>query len=151
MLKRKFKAASKLSPADWGLLMRAWFWLLIFDLGLRALPFTRMQQMATGALQERPGGKASQPEFIISRNWRFVDIASRHHIYKMSCLRRSLVLQRLLYRQGLQADLRFGVNKAGGELQAHAWLEFQGRPIGEPETLSEHFTTLLIKKRSMPG
>jgi hypothetical protein len=61
----------------------------------------------------------------------------------MTCLRRSLTMQRLLAQQGIRSELRFGARREKDALQAHAWLEYQGIPIGEPETLDERFTPLV--------
>jgi hypothetical protein len=44
------------------------------------------------------------------------------------CLIRSLVLLRLLGRRGIPARLVIGV-RAGGGFGAHAWVEYDGRPI----------------------
>lgn len=49
----------------------------------------------------------------------------------MVCLPQSLALQALLRRQGLSAELRIGVRRADGKLQAHAWVEHAGSPLGE--------------------
>jgi hypothetical protein len=54
-----------------------------------------------------------------------------------------LVLQRLLREQGIEAQLRIGVRTEGGRLMAHAWLEHEGRPLGEAEPVEERFARLL--------
>lgn len=46
-----------------------------------------------------------------------------------SCLTRSLTIQILLRRWGVDTDLRIGVRKQRGDLRAHAWLEFLGEPL----------------------
>lgn len=48
-----------------------------------------------------------------------------------TCLSRSLALREMLARNGMEAEFRIGVNKEDGALIAHAWLEYEGRPIGE--------------------
>jgi hypothetical protein len=72
-----------------------------------------------------------QADAIIRRTNDFVGRAARYHLYEMTCLRRSLVLQWLLARSGLDTRLQYGVRREDGRLQAHAWLEYQGRSIGE--------------------
>ncbi len=149
MFKNKLAAARKLSTSDWHLLVRAWLLLLYVDLGLRTLPFPRLQAWASRAA---PGGVAPSPgeaEAAIRQTYHMVHIAGRNHLYAMTCLRRSLVTQRLLARRGINTDLRFGVQKADGQLQAHAWLEYEHTPIGEPEALSKRFIPLVSwEKRS---
>lgn len=51
------------------------------------------------------------------------------------CLARALALKMLLSVDGYRSFLHIGVARAGsGRLQAHAWLEFEGRIlIGSPE------------------
>ena len=48
-----------------------------------------------------------------------------------SCLARSLVLCRLLRRQGLAADLRIGVAMPDGRFAAHAWVEHEGVALND--------------------
>ncbi|MFC1879680.1 lasso peptide biosynthesis B2 protein [Chloroflexota bacterium] len=148
MFRQKLNSARRLSLADWGLLLRAWIWLLLVDLGLRVFSFARFQRLFVGPSVIKSAYDTLATKAVIQRTWRLVDIASRYHLYKMSYLRRSLVLQRLLSRQGLKTELRFGVTKEDGILQAHAWLEFEGLPVGEPETLTERYTTLLMRDQA---
>ncbi len=56
------------------------------------------------------------------------------------CLARALTTQVLLNRQGYLPDLRIGVAKAtAGQLEAHAWVEYQGRiVIGQLNDLSRY-------------
>ncbi|MGN6558780.1 MAG: lasso peptide biosynthesis B2 protein [Solirubrobacterales bacterium] len=48
------------------------------------------------------------------------------------CLRRSLVLTRLLARRGISAQLVIGARTAP-EFLAHAWVEHDGNPVLSPE------------------
>ncbi len=48
-----------------------------------------------------------------------------------TCLSMSLALRELLLRNGIESEFRIGVDKVGDEFSAHAWLECDGRPIGE--------------------
>ena len=54
-----------------------------------------------------------------------------------TCLSRSLALRQLLHNKGVRTQFRIGVDKNGGELKAHAWLEYNGTPIGE--TISDQY------------
>ena len=70
-------------------------------------------------------------------------IASRNHLVPMTCLRRALTLQWLLVRRGIQTELRIGVKKNSNQrIEAHAWLEYSGTPIGEPEVVTERYAIL---------
>lgn len=69
---------------------------------------------------------------------RAVASAARHA--RASCLERSLLLWYLLRRQGVAAELRIGVRKAGSALQAHAWIEVGGQVLADTADARIHFT-----------
>lgn len=53
-----------------------------------------------------------------------VDIAGRHGIVKVTCLRRALLVYGWLRRRGLRPSLRLGVLPQGTAVfEAHAWIE----------------------------
>jgi len=60
----------------------------------------------------------------------------------MRCLRRALTLQWLLGRKGIATTLEIGVRKEGQDLRSHAWLEHDGRLVGEPEQNTNGFARL---------
>ena len=144
-MKHKLVKALSLSRGEWWLLTRAWILLLLVDVGLRSrmMSFRRLQKIL--APKSRTLDK-SQPEDswgAIRRLRRWVDTAARYHLYPMTCLRRSLVLQRLLGQQGIAADLQIGVRKEEEKLNAHAWLAYHGQPLGEPGNITEHYIPLV--------
>ena len=63
-------------------------------------------------------------------------------VYPAACLPRALALQRLLAGRGAPAALKIGVRRDGEELAAHAWVEVDGRPVGEPAGIEERFAEL---------
>lgn len=64
-----------------------------------------------------------------------LDIAVRHSFAPTTCLTRSLVFGWLLRRRGISAQLRIGVRLVEQQLCAHAWLESEGMPLNEHETV----------------
>jgi hypothetical protein len=67
---------------------------------------------------------------------RLVNAAANRSPVRAACLVRSLTLWWLLRRRGIESDLRIGVNKEGGELAAHAWVEVEGAVINDsPESV----------------
>jgi len=143
-MRRKLRTALTLSWPDWYILGQAWFLLLAVDLSLRLLSFSRLQELvALGRKVGQP--QATATSATIKRLRRLVDIAGRYHLYPMSCLRQSLALQWLLSRCGIIAELRFGVRKEADGLDAHAWLEYAGQPIGEPEGVAARFVPLVAQ------
>lgn len=66
-----------------------------------------------------------------------VDAVTRRLPVQSKCLPRSLALWTILQRAGFDAVLRIGM-RTDGSGEAHAWVEYNGRPVGEdvdPETL----------------
>ena len=68
-----------------------------------------------------------------------VAIAARHGVHQGNCLSQSLTLQRLLARHGVAAELRIGARRAGDRLEAHAWVEHQGRPLNDSADVAARF------------
>ncbi len=141
-MRRKLSTAQTLSLQDWWTLLQVWFLLLVFDLGLRALPFPLVQKAA--ALGRKDKHVDSHGAFSQFNNLQWlVRIAARNHLYEMTCLRQSLALQWLLARRGIPAELRIGVRKQAGALEAHAWVECAGQAV-EARGIQDYFTLLVV-------
>lgn len=128
--------------ADWGLLLRAWIELLKTDLLLRTRPFPDLQQRAAQTLRKNQNGTPRADWTVVVRYGRMVHRASRNHLYPMTCLRQALTLQILLARAGIAAELRIGARSAAGQIQAHAWVEVDGRPVENRRGETEGFAPL---------
>lgn len=126
------------TPADLWAFTRAWSVLLVADLGARALPFAVFDRWLTPA----PPGRAPADEAVVGRLVWATAAAARHHLYPMRCLPKALCLRWLLGRHGIAAELRIGVARQEGGLAAHAWVERQGRPVGEIPSVEERFSPL---------
>jgi len=59
---------------------------------------------------------------------RWAVAAAARRIPGATCLVQALALQRLLAQSGHRSQLRIGVDKAGAEFDAHAWLMLEGEP-----------------------
>lgn len=60
-----------------------------------------------------------------------------------SCLTRSLALKELLDARGLEGGrVRVGVRREESRFEAHAWVEYGGRALGDPAHGSGDFATL---------
>lgn len=59
------------------------------------------------------------------------------------CLRRSLVLFRWRVRQGLPVRLLVGVDRRGGDLQGHAWIETPRGPYREDGARLQDYVVML--------
>lgn len=68
-----------------------------------------------------------------------VNIAARHGPWACTCLPRSMVLHELLRRRGLGTQLRIGVRRDAGGIEAHAWVEYDGQPINDrPDVANDY-------------
>jgi hypothetical protein len=123
---RQLDRYCRLSAAERALLARAALTVAAIRLGLCVLPFARLRRLVARATKSRAAGSASQP---IERLAWAVMLTSRY-VPKATCLTQALALQVLLGRQGQAAQLQFGVaHDANGRLEAHAWLESEGRIV----------------------
>ena len=113
----------------------------------------RLWTRPTGALvRAHPGGPlpaathaadVARLAAAAERASRSVSRASRYGLFRPSCLVRSLALARLLEREGVPGSLiRVGVRRIAGTLDAHAWIELDGRVIGDDPRRTRAFTPL---------
>ncbi len=131
----------RLNRAETWALARAWWLLLAVDLGLRFLPFSRLESW----LARVPRGRAAErepDEAVVSRLVWATAAAARHHLYPMRCLPQALCLRWLLGRLGITTALRIGVERRRGDLRAHAWVERDGLPMGEDFRVADRFAPL---------
>jgi hypothetical protein len=121
------------------LLAAAWLFFICTGLALRYLAFRRVQALLRWiSHSRRPGSMLIE----IDRMAWFINALSRHHIWRVSCLERSMVLEVFLRRAGYDPEVRFGVCRDGETLRAHAWLEISGQPVGEEPEIGTHFLSL---------
>lgn len=131
------RLTSRLTPENLWAFLRAWTVLLAVDWGLRLLPFDRLERLLAPGRGGRTPDEAAVPRLV----WATA-AASRHHLYSMRCLPRALCLRWLLGRHGIETDLRIGVARGENRLDAHAWVEREGRPVGEGAEVGERFAVL---------
>jgi len=139
-LKHKLGLAFKLSPSEWLILIEAWGSLLGFWLGLRWRSFDSVSESRLLIPGKKTALSASpkNPE----RLYQLVRWASLLHLLPMACLERSLALQWMLRRRGVNAQLEIGAHKVSEGISAHAWVEVNGQVVGESEEISERFKVL---------
>jgi hypothetical protein len=109
--------------------------------GLALAGFRRVHAVMTRWPATRAGGFGT-PEEAAARARsvaRVVAIASGRGPVRATCLRRSLLLWWLLRRDGIPAALRVGVNREGGGLHAHAWVEHSGLPLNDAHDVALRF------------
>jgi hypothetical protein len=68
---------------------------------------------------------------------------SRHGLGRPKCLVQSIALQRMLSRHGIAgARVRFGVRRGPDSFDSHAWVEWNGRVVGDDPRHVRKFTPL---------
>jgi hypothetical protein len=117
---RRFLAQT---PADRRMLVRALGWVVLARAALWLIPFRRLREAAerlprTGrAALEDPGRLA----------WAVETVA--RSVPRATCLTQALAADALLRRSGRSPHLRIGVARDAGALEAHAWIELDGRVL----------------------
>jgi hypothetical protein len=120
--------------------------------GLALLGFRRTRDLL--ARWPRAVPRALTPEECRSRAElvaRIVGIAAGRGPVRATCLRRSLLVGWLLRRDGIETVLRIGVNRDDGRFRAHAWIEHDGRPVGDDPDVARRFTPFTVDLGASPG
>lgn len=117
------------TPREVRLLVEAQ-WLLMYSQALRwRRPVGRL--VAVGGARHVAAVERRDARTIRSVVWA-VTRAARYGVIRPRCLVRSMALQRMLSRHGVEgAELRIGVRMQEGEFGAHAWVELDGRVVGD--------------------
>jgi hypothetical protein len=131
----------KLTWPEKKLLIQAFLVLPCIKSGLSLIGFKRLyarlgRQQPAAAYGAVAGGRRPAQALITTR---MVQRAANHHLCKLNCLPRSLALWWLLRRQGIGAELRIGTRRHEDQLEAHAWVEFEGSPLNEYDDVRERY------------
>ena len=131
----------RLNRADQRLLLETVFLVWAVRLGLWLLPFRTVASLLRRIVPATPRPKEEIQDFI-DHATRIITVASRL-APRATCLTQALTAQVLVSRHGYEARLYIGVAKdREGRLEAHAWVESDGRiVVGDCVDLS-HFTAL---------
>ncbi|MDJ0649131.1 MAG: lasso peptide biosynthesis B2 protein [Xenococcaceae cyanobacterium MO_188.B19] len=133
-----------LRPGDIFLVLRTSILLGLVRLGLWLLPFANLQKfLATLSQLLSPSKRSGDSEnktinFKVKKIIWAVNVSSKYMPGKVKCLARALTTELLMNLRGYEPELRIGVAKGEtGKLQAHAWVESQGKVlIGQLEDLA---------------
>jgi hypothetical protein len=136
---RKFR---RLPGSERLLLLQAAALASLMGLGLRCLGFRRLHAFLT---RFTPPVKPSRTHDVVrlglqARRWAsLVETALRWAPSSATCLHRSLTLWWLLRRRGIDGELRIGVRKTSDQLEAHAWVEYQGVVLNDREDVNRAY------------
>ena len=119
----------RLPRGERAILGQAWGFFLLAELALRILPFPRLLTLSDRVFLKSRGAPAEAAVPSFSRLVWLVEVAARYAPVSATCLKKALVLSWLLRRRGIATTLRLGVVRRDAGLQAHAWIEREGRVI----------------------
>lgn len=132
----KFAKLRALSWPERRVLAQAMLLLPMVWTGLRLFGLPPMHSWASRATRAARTPRADVAPAALGA---LVGIAGRHLPFPSTCLTRSLLLAWLLNRRGERADLRIGVRMTGGALDAHAWVECDGRPVNDAPDVARRY------------
>lgn len=145
---KQLRKLLQLAPHHRLLLIQAALVLTLIRLGLWLLPFQVLCRLlakfsVSSHASSHASGHASVSSIAVEQVVWAVEVVSRYAFGGVKCLARALTVRVLLAQQSDVTQLRIGVLKnVEGKLEAHAWVEHQGRVvIGGLQNLSD-FTTL---------
>ena len=117
-------------PAEAWLLCRMAWWVAVLSVAARVFSLPRALQIVAGNdTRTAPLRNANQEQLA-----RAIDLllSADVFVFKPICWKRAAVLRRYLLRNGIPTSIVFGVrNDNSGQVDGHAWLEAEGRPILE--------------------
>ena len=141
-MRRRLEQLRTLAPWERLLLVRLALLLPAIGAALRLLGFKRTRDLLARFAHSSEAPPAAEDAAMADtahRIARLVGIAAHHGPYRATCLRQSLALWWLLGRRGISAELRIGVRKDGGGLQAHAWVEHKGQALNDMQGVTASY------------
>jgi hypothetical protein len=134
-----FRGLLVCARTDAHLLLRVLGWRLALPILKHAVPVRTLAGWMSAAPDTSPGSSAQRRRVEALRQ---MLTHGGRVVMSGNCLERSLVLYRFLGEAGAEPTLVMGVNKAGGMVGGHAWIELDGEPI--EETPQETFAPVVV-------
>lgn len=136
--------------AEQRVLLLATVRLPLFRVGLRVLGFQRFHAWLQRKSVLRPQAMSLAQVRALAD---LVNLAAYRILGSGSCLTRSLLLDWMLRRRGVQGQLRIGVRLDQGALAAHAWVEVDGAPVNDRPDVGADFASFcdLIPLKAFHG
>ncbi len=142
---KKFRRLTELSAADWLVFLQLIALALASRIGLKLTTLPRLSgfiaRCARNTVMKRL--PLLNRRYGIERLCALADLAARVTYGSGRCLGRALLILWLLKIRGRPAELLVGVNKEDSLFHAHAWIETEGRVIGDRPEMTGQFAVLL--------
>src|SRR5262245_7895638 len=110
-------------PREAGLRARMAFWVVLMSALARFTSLPRAQRLASVRVRSRSARRAS---FTPAQLGAAIDsvLGIELFVFRRSCWKRAMVLQRFLSLNGIESRVNFGIQKTtDGTVSGHAWLE----------------------------
>lgn len=132
--RNRLRGLAVCARTDARLLLRVLGWRLALPILKHAVPVRTLAGWMAAVPQPSPGVSV-EPRLARVDALRLMLTHGGRVVMSGNCLERSLVLYRFLGEAGAEPRLVMGVNRAGGAVGGHAWIELDGEPIEDtPET-----------------
>ncbi len=110
----------------------------LVELGIKTFGFKRTFNLLK-RFTKKTKKPVANPTLIINRHRNFLYLYSKQFPFFGKCLAQSLTLWVLLQNKSINTDLRFGMKKENNKFLAHAWLEYDGKPLATEEEQKENY------------
>jgi hypothetical protein len=132
-MRKTLKRYRDRTPEERGAVTRAGLLIVILQTALKVLPFQRVMVGVDRVARPRPSvgsGQDGHSQFDRDLAVWAVEAAGRRLLSRNPCLPKALAVLILFHRAGVPAELRLGVTReADGPVEAHAWVESDGRVV----------------------
>ena len=153
------RKAFALSVSDWILIAQAWLWFGLVEVGLNCLSLKKLLQIIQRERDGQAGNEEDDdnqekvPRRPTPERVAFcAGLAARLHALDATCLKKALVLHAMLTRRGFNSQLLIGAARAEtGQLDAHAWLECQGKVLLGEATPGRYLTICALVGSTLRG
>ena len=108
-----------------GLVLRAVVWRVALPVLKYLLPIATLTRL----MWVKPRGREGRPDVVL-KAWR----SGGRLLVSKNCLERSLLLYRLLSREGANPTIVFGVDRGNATVAGHAWVEVDGGVVQDTGT-----------------
>jgi hypothetical protein len=143
------------NPREAVLQARMAFWVVAISLLARLTSLTRVQKIAAFRVRSN---KIETPSLedrceTMTQLGRAIDrvLGIDLFVFRRSCWKRAMVLHRFLALSGIESHINFGLQRGmTGEVNGHAWLEHDGRPLLEDDAASYILTFSLPRQHTAP-
>lgn len=133
-----------LAPEERQALYEAWRLAPFVAASVRLRGYRRTRRWVQRWADRRPGPLlGGSVEATLASAVRLADAALRRQPLPATCVPRSVLVWGLLRRHGVASEVVIGVRRSDGPgVDAHAWVEHEGRPITDPQATVDRFLRL---------